>query len=184
MSGLVYATSSSYVCHGVGHSLTCSGLAYLEVSSEVRHDSFCQLGNSVSLSWVVCREAFCLHVVSSSSCIPVVYLEPVLFLILLQCVSLFCNLSKCILLFFSYVCNIRIKWDKVVKICAILLPSSRRYIYQLTNQLTNCVTPWSRVLLEKLTGSQLDNELLAFYGTRRFITAFKRPRLLSLLWDK
>jgi len=28
------------------------------------------LGNSVSLSWVVCHEAFCLHVVSSSSCIP------------------------------------------------------------------------------------------------------------------
>jgi len=38
-----------------------------------------------------------------------------------------------------------------------------------------------QVLLEKLTGSQLDNELLAFYGTRRFINAFKRPRLLSLL---
>ena len=60
--------------------LTRSGLMYLEVSSEVCHDSFCQLGNSVSLSWAVCHEAFCLHVVSSSSCIPVVYLEPMLFL--------------------------------------------------------------------------------------------------------
>ena len=75
----------------LGHLLTRSGLTYLEVSSEVCHDSFCQLGNSVSLSSVVCHEAFCLHVVSSSSCIPVVYLEPVLFLILLQCVNLFCN---------------------------------------------------------------------------------------------
>ena len=56
----------------LGHLLTRSGLTYLEVSSEVCHDSFCQLGNSVSLSWVVCREAFCLHVVSSSSCVPVV----------------------------------------------------------------------------------------------------------------
>jgi hypothetical protein len=83
----------------LGHLLTCSGLTYLEVSSEVCHDSFCQLGNSVSLSWVVCHEAFCLHVISSSSCIPVVCLEPVLFLIPLQCVNLFCNLSKCILLF-------------------------------------------------------------------------------------
>ena len=78
----------------LGHLLTRSGLTYLEVSSEVCHDSFWQLGNSVSLSWVVCREAFCLHVVSSSTGIPAVYLEPVLFLIPLQCVNLFCNLPQ------------------------------------------------------------------------------------------
>ena len=90
----------------LGHLLTHSGLTYLEVSSEVCHDSFCQLGNSVSLSWVVCHEEFCLHDVSSSSCIPVVYLEPVLFLILLQCVNLFCNLPKYILLFFSYISSV------------------------------------------------------------------------------
>ena len=90
----------------LSHLLTRSGLTYLEVSSEVCHDSFCKLGNSVSLSWVVCHEAFCLHAVSSSSCIPVVYLEPVLFLILLQCVNLFCNLPKCILLFFSYISSL------------------------------------------------------------------------------
>ena len=90
----------------LGHLLTRSGLTYLEVSSEVCHDSFCQLGNSVSLSWVVCHEAFCLHVVSSSSCIPVVYLEPVLFLTLSQCVNLFCNLPKWILLFFSYISSL------------------------------------------------------------------------------
>ena len=65
----------------LGYLMTRSGLTYLEVSSEVCNDSFCQLGNSVSLSWVVCRETFCLHAVSSSSCISVVYLEPVLFLI-------------------------------------------------------------------------------------------------------
>ena len=34
----------------LGHLLTRSGLTYLEVSSEVFHDSFCQLGNNVSLS--------------------------------------------------------------------------------------------------------------------------------------
>jgi len=78
----------------LGYLLTRSGLTYLEVSSEVFQDSFCQLGKSVSLTWVVCREAFCLHVVSSSSCIPVVCLEPVLFLIPLQCVNLFCNLVQ------------------------------------------------------------------------------------------
>ena len=37
----------------LGHLLTRSGLTYLEDSSEVYHDSFCQLGNSVSLPWVI-----------------------------------------------------------------------------------------------------------------------------------
>ena len=87
-------SSSSYVCHGVGHLLTRSGLTYVEVSSEVCHDSFCQLGNSVLLSWVVCHEAFCLHVVSSSSCIQVVCLEPVLFIIPLQYVNLYLYLKN------------------------------------------------------------------------------------------
>jgi len=90
----------------LGHLLTRSGLTYLEVSSEVCHDSFCQLGNSVSLSWVVCHEALCSHVVSSSSCIPAAYLESVLFLIPLQCANLFCNLPKFILLFVSYISSL------------------------------------------------------------------------------
>jgi hypothetical protein len=42
------------------------------------------------------------------------------------------------------------------------------------------ITPWSRGLLEKLTVSQLVKKFPAFYGTRRFITAFTRPHLLSL----
>src|SRR5215469_4531970 len=86
----------------LGHFLTRSDLTYLEVSSKVCHDSFCQLGNSVSLPWVICYEVFCLHVLSSSSCIPVVCPEMVLFLIPLQFVYSFFNLFKFILLFFSY----------------------------------------------------------------------------------
>jgi hypothetical protein len=78
----------------LGHLLTRSGLTYLEVSSKAYHDSFCQFRRSVSLPWVIYFEAFYLHVVSSFSCIPVVYLEPVLFLIPLQFVHLFCNLSQ------------------------------------------------------------------------------------------
>ena len=35
-------------------------------------------------------------------------------------------------------------------------------------------TPFSRVFLEKLTGSQIDKKSSAFYGTRMFITAFTR----------
>ena len=66
------SSSSSYIFHGVGHLLTRSGLTYSEVSSKVYHDSFCQLGSSVSLPWVISFEAFYLHVVSSFSCIPVI----------------------------------------------------------------------------------------------------------------
>jgi hypothetical protein len=68
----------------LGHLLTRSGLTYLEVSSRVCHNSLCQLGNSVSLPWVSYYEAFYLHAVSSSPCIPVVCPELVLFLIPLQ----------------------------------------------------------------------------------------------------
>jgi len=36
---------------------------------------------------------------------------------------------------------------------------------------TTILTPWCRVLLEKLTGLQLVKKFPAFHGTRRFITA-------------
>ena len=49
----------------LGHLLTRSGLTYPEVSSKVCRNSFCQLGNSFSLPWVIYYEAFYLHVVSS-----------------------------------------------------------------------------------------------------------------------
>ena len=64
-------SSLSYIYHGVDHLLIRSGHTYPEVSSKVCHDSFCQLGNSVSLPWVIYYGAFYLHVVSSFSCIPV-----------------------------------------------------------------------------------------------------------------
>ena len=46
--------------------------------------------------------------------------------------------------------------------------------------ITYLLTPWCRVLLEKLTGLQLVMKLPAFYGTRRFITALTSVRHLSL----
>jgi hypothetical protein len=42
------------------------------------------------------------------------------------------------------------------------------------------LTPWSRVIIEKLTSSQLVKKFPEFYGTRRFITAFTSARHLSL----
>jgi len=47
-----------------------------------------------------------------------------------------------------------------------------KYIYLLT--------PWSGVLLEKLTGSQLVKKYTTFYGNRRSITAFTSAHRLSL----
>jgi hypothetical protein len=44
----------------------------------------------------------------------------------------------------------------------------------------NLLIPYSRVLLEKLTGYQLVNKFPVFYGTRRLITAFTHARHLSL----
>ena len=47
---------------------------------------------------------------------------------------------------------------------------------------TYLLTPWCRVLLEKLTGLQLVKKFPAFHGTRRFITALTRFRHISLSW--
>ena len=42
------------------------------------------------------------------------------------------------------------------------------------------LTPWCRVLLEKLTGLQLVKKFPAFHGTRRFITTLTSVHHLSL----
>ena len=44
------------------------------------------------------------------------------------------------------------------------------------------LTPWCRVLLEKLTDLQLVKKFPAFHGTRRFITSLTSVRHLSLSW--
>ena len=48
--------------------------------------------------------------------------------------------------------------------------------------ITYLLTPWCRVLLEKLTGLQLVKKFPAFHGTRRFITALTSLHHLSLSW--
>ena len=51
-----------------------------------------------------------------------------------------------------------------------------------TYLLTYLLTPWCRVLLEKLALLQLVKKFPTFYGTRRFITAFTSFRHPSLSW--
>jgi len=48
--------------------------------------------------------------------------------------------------------------------------------------ITYLLTPWCRVLLEKLTGLQLVKKFPAFCGTRRFITALTSLRHQSQSW--
>ena len=44
------------------------------------------------------------------------------------------------------------------------------------------LTPWNRVLLEKLASLQLVKKFPTFYGTRSFLTALTSARHLSLSW--
>ena len=46
--------------------------------------------------------------------------------------------------------------------------------------ITYLLIPWSRVLLERQTGSQPIKKFPTFYGTRRFITTFTTAHHLSL----
>ena len=78
--------------------------------------------------------------------------------------------------------------NRFIPICTVLFPHppppthTYIYIYTHTHTLTYLLTPWSRVLLEKLTGLQLVKKFPAFYGTRRFLTALTSARHLSLSW--
>ena len=69
-----------------------------------------------------------------------------------------------------------------VTLCSLLTYFLTYLLYLPTYLLIHLFSPWSRVLLEKLTGFQLLKKFPAFYGTRRFITAFTSTRHLSLSW--
>jgi len=58
------------------------------------------------------------------------------------------------------------------------------FTYLLIYLLIYLLTPWSRVHLEKLTGTQLVKKFPEFYGTRKFFTAFTSARQLFLSWAR
>jgi len=83
---------------------------------------------------------------------------------------------------FGFLCTYR---AFLLLIIYYLYHQMRIYIYiyiYIYNTHTYLFTPWSRVLLDKLTGSQLVKKFPAFYGTPRFITAVTSARHLSLSW--
>ena len=51
-----------------------------------------------------------------------------------------------------------------------------------TNHASYILTPWSRVLFEKLTGSAASQEIPRIFEIRRFITILTSARHLSLSW--
>ena len=55
-------------------------------------------------------------------------------------------------------------------------------LFLYTYSITYLLTPWCRVLLEKLTGLQLVKKFPTYHGTRRFIAALTSVRHLSLSW--
>ena len=64
----------------------------------------------------------------------------------------------------------------------MLSPSHSSRFCRAVYLLTYLLTPWCRVLLQKLTGLQLVKKFPTFHGTRRFITALTNVRHLSLSW--
>jgi hypothetical protein len=67
--------------------------------------------------------------------------------------------------------------------CSSSLSEKSRF-YFLPSSLPSLLTPWSSVLLEKLSSSQLVKKFPAFYGTPEFITAFTSDRYLFLSWAR
>ena len=79
----------------LGHLLTRSRLTYPEVSSAVFPGSFYLLVCSFLLHCAICYEAFYLHTVSTFSGSPVFCPKLGLYLLPLQSLYLFYDLSKC-----------------------------------------------------------------------------------------
>ena len=81
---------SSYAFHGVGSLVWPVPVSRVQKSLQ-RSTMIPSASWEVVLPWVICIEAFYLNVVSSFSCIPVIFPTLVLFLTPLQFVRLFCN---------------------------------------------------------------------------------------------
>ena len=56
----------------------------------------------------------------------------------------------------------------------------RRNFGKICRENSYLLTPWGRVLLEKLTGFAASQEIPRIFGTRRFITVLTNARHLSL----
>ena len=55
-------------------------------------------------------------------------------------------------------------------------------VTKLQNSITYLLTPWSRVILGKVTGSAASQEIPRIFGTQRFLTVLTSAHHLSLSW--
>jgi len=79
-----------------------------------------------------------------------------------------CVFCRCLLIL-VYVLHLTFFFISLKKTIACLSNVPQNYL----------LGPWSRILLEKLTGSQLVKKFPVFYGTRRSTTAFTSALSLS-----
>jgi len=98
------------------------------------------------------------------------------FLCWLLCTSTQCFLFTVHIFSFTIIVSLCIPWGFMCQNSLLF-----GFIFYVSVSNDCLLTPWSRALLEKLTGSQLVKKFPAFYGTWRFITAFTRVRHLSLI---
>jgi hypothetical protein len=90
---------------------------------------------------------------------------------------------------YDFVC-VLVQWEKNMDCSRHKSASLFEFLYlkQLNKyrkiKLTNLLTHLNTVLFGKLTGTQLVKKFTAFYGTRKFITAFTGARHLSLAWAR
>jgi hypothetical protein len=72
-------------------------------------------------------------------------------------------------------------WDRLI---TVLRTYTLTFTAIISNKLTNQLTLWSWVLLEKLTVDQLVKEFQSFYGTWRFITVYTTAPHKALSWAR
>ena len=82
-----------------------------------------------------------------------------------------------IIYIYIYMCVCVNKWEILIFIIVRSEVSINKFL-----SYTHLLTPWNRVLLEKLTGSAGSQEIPPLFGTRTFLTVFTSARHLSLSW--
>ena len=98
------------------------------------------------------------------------YYSPTCLILPLTTIRVYCNKNTI---------NIPIIVQKYMITTNVIFCSTLYY-----HKISNYACIWNRVLLAKLTGSQLVKKFHAFYGTWRFIFAFTSAHHLSLSWAR
>jgi len=80
----------------------------------------------------------------------------------------------------SYIYLKRVNFENSRTLRGDAMYSGRIFLMLLRNPLTYLLTPWSSVLLEKLTSSAASQEIPRIFGTRRLLIVLTSARHLSL----